>query len=95
MEVVVPYHFVVAQVGAGVCTACVQRFAVDRGLFAIATFYDGLLAVEHVADEEGGTSHVAFGDVDAVMPWVIPVISHPSGAWVDAVVLFIGVAIQC
>src|SRR5712671_111262 len=71
-----------------------QRFTVDRGLFAIAAFYDGLFTVEHIADEQGGASHVAFGNVDAVMPRVIPVVPHPSGAWVDAVVLFVGVAVR-
>jgi len=51
MEVVVPYQFVVAQIWTSVCATRVQRFAVDRGLLAVAPLYDGFLPIEYITDK--------------------------------------------
>src|SRR5712671_930409 len=71
-----------------------QRLAVDGGLLAVATLQDGFFTIEYVADEEGGASHVALGDVDSIVFGVILIVPHPGGSQVDAVVLLIGVFVR-
>src|SRR5712671_4409382 len=91
---VISYHLVVAQIWTSVCTTRVQCLAINRGLLAVAPLYDGFFPIEYVADEEGGTGHVALRDVDAVVLGVVSVVPHPSWTGVDAVVFFVGVAVR-
>src|SRR5712671_4805730 len=94
VKVVVPYQLVVAQIGTCICATCVQRFAVNGGLLAVATFQNCFFAVEHVANEKGRTGHVPFRDVDAVMFRVVAIVAHPTRPWVDAVIFFVRVFVR-
>ena|SRR5712671_5663357 len=89
MKVVVADQLVVTQVGASICTSCVQRLVVDGAVFPIAALEDGFFPVEDVLNVEGGTGQITLGDVYMVVVRLCFVIVDPRNARMVAIILFV------